>query len=84
MTKDQFSVDGKASFDPIERVARTVAIKEMLQSCLEALDNLALWQTGAHVTMALTSIETEWTDVYASSAPATVLSIELDNGAERK
>ena len=61
MTKDQFLMDGKALVDPIDRAARTLTIKSALQSCLEELDKLALWRTGAHVTMALASIETEWT-----------------------
>ena len=84
MTDDQFLARGEASVDPTDRVARTATIKDTLQSCLEQLDNLALWRTGAHVTMALASIETEWTGVHASSAPEIILSVELDSRAERQ
>ena len=52
-----FDIGLEEPLDPLGRAARVVAVKDTLQTCLDELDRLGLSMTGAHLSMALHTIE---------------------------
>lgn len=43
--------------DPLDQAARIADIKERLGRCLDELDQMNLWDVGAHLSMAITTLE---------------------------
>jgi len=56
MTRDEGRGEPGAPLDQETRAARIALVRETLQSCVDELDALGLWQAGAHASMAVSAL----------------------------
>jgi len=52
--------------DPLDRAARVADLADRLGTCLDELDRLRLWDVGAHLSMAVDTLERHANPVQSS------------------
>lgn len=60
MTEQEFLGQTKRCWpDPLDHAARLAEITDRMRTCLQELDRLQLWKAGAHLTLAIATLEVE-------------------------
>ena len=58
MKKTEILLDAPGvPLDPLDRAARMADLSDRLGLCLEELDRMSLWDVGAHLSMAIDTLE---------------------------
>jgi len=57
MTQQTLTEQTDVPPDLVDRAARVAEVKIKLQACQQELDELGLWQAGAHLSLALHAME---------------------------